>query len=413
MRQLIRTALLLTAIFTGGCATQPKPAPVKPKPAAAVSQTKPCAPCAPCASCPTIPPEAPAPVVAPNLSAAEWADLPGWQEDDLLAAWPAWLQSCSALKSRSEWQPACTAAENLNPADTETVRAYFESGFSLYQSLQADGGEEGLVTGYYEPLLRGSRMRTAQYAVPLYRTPSNMLTVELSSVYPQLKNMRLRGRIQGNKVVPYLSRAEIDGSTQPLRGNELVWVDNPVEAFFLQIQGSGRVMLNGGGMMRVGYADQNGHPYRSIGRVLAERGEMRLEQTSMQNIKAWARKNPDKLPELLAQNPSYVFFRTLPGNSSGPLGALGVPITGERSIAVDRRAIPLGAPVWLATTIPFSDQPLTRLVMAQDTGGAIRGNVRADYFWGFGDEAGKKAGSMKQQGRMWVLLPKGMPVPGE
>lgn len=412
MRQRARTALLLAALFTAGCATQPAPTtvPAKPKPSAATTRAPakpvPCTPCAPAE------PEKP-PAVTPNLSAAEWSSLPGWQEDDLLWAWPAWLQSCSALKTRPEWQSVCAAAETLKPADAEAVRGYFESGFSLYQSRQADGGEEGLVTGYYEPLLRGSRTRSAQYAMPLYGVPADLVTIDLSSVYPDLKNMRLRGRVQGNKVVPYSSRADIDSSANPLQGSELVWVDNPVEAFFLQIQGSGRVTLPDGGMMRVGYADQNGHPYRSIGRVLAERGEMRLEQTSMQNIKAWASKNPDKLPELLAQNPSYVFFRELTNNGNGPLGALGVPITGERSIAVDARAIPLGAPVWLATTIPFSDQPLNRLVMAQDTGGAIRGNVRADYFWGFGDEAGKKAGMMKQQGRMWVMLPKEMPVPTE
>lgn len=413
MRQHARTALLLAALFTAGCATQPAPTtvPAKPKPSAATTRApaKP-APCTPCAPAE---PEKP-PVVTPNLSAADWPSLPGWQEDDLLAAWPAWLQSCSALKTRPEWQAACATAETLNPADAQAVRGYFESGFTLYQSRQADGGEQGLITGYYEPLLRGSRTPSAQYAVPLYRVPTDLLTVDLSSVYPDLKNMRLRGRVEGNKVVPYLARAEIDNGANPLQGSELVWVDNPVEAFFLQIQGSGRVALADGGMMRVGYADQNGYPYRSIGRVLAERGELPLAQTSMQNIKAWGSKNPHKLPELLAQNPSYVFFRELPDNGgNGPLGALGVPITGERSIAVDARAIPLGAPVWLATTIPFSDQPLNRLVMAQDTGGAIRGNVRADYFWGFGDEAGKKAGMMKQQGRMWVMLPKEMPLPTE
>jgi Membrane-bound lytic murein transglycosylase len=172
------------------------------------------------------------------------------------------------------------------------------------------------------------------------------------------------------------------------------------------------VQLPDGSMMRVGYADQNGYPYRSIGRVLAERGELALNQTSMQNIKAWGSQHPDKLPELLEQNPSFVFFKELPNSDGGPLGALGVPITAGRSIAVDARAIPLGAPVWLATTEPSSNAPMNRLVLAQDTGGAIRGNVRADFFWGFGDAAGKQAGMMKQNGQMWVLLPKTMAVPG-
>jgi membrane-bound lytic murein transglycosylase A len=162
--------------------------------------------------------------------------------------------------------------------------------------------------------------------------------------------------------------------------------------------------------MRIGYADQNGHPYQSIGKLLVERGEMKLEQASMQGIKAWGANNPDKLPELLASNPSFVFFRELPNGLSGPLGALGVPLTGGRSIAVDPRFIPLGAPVFLATTQPNSPAPMNRLVMAQDTGGAIRGGVRADFFWGFGVDAGELAGRMKQRGRMWVLLPKDFPL---
>ena len=400
MRHFVRTAFVLTALLLGGCATQPQPLPpVTPKPLPPVVTPTP----------PVTPP--PIPTVSPNLSAADWRTLPGWQDDNLLAAWPAWLQSCSTLKNRPEWREACAAAINLNPTDATAVRMYFQDNFSLYQSLQADGAVNGLVTGYYEPLLHGSRTPSTKYNVPLYGVPPDLLTIDLASVYPELKNMRLRGRLQGTKVVPYLSRNEIDTGNEPLKGNELVWVDNPVEAFFLQIQGSGRVRLPDGSLMRVGYADQNGYPYRSIGRVLADRGELPLAQTSMQNIKAWGQKNPAKLPELLSQNPSFVFFRELPASDNGPLGALGVPLTGERSIAVDARAIPLGAPVWLATTVPFSNQPLNRLVMAQDTGGAIRGNVRADYFWGFGDAAGKKAGSMKQQGQMWVMLPIGMAVP--
>ena len=386
-------SVLLLAML-GACVTQPTP-PVIPgaKPVPPIAVTP--------------------PIASIALTISTWEALPGWQDDNLLDAWPAWLESCAKLKSKPEWQAVCAASEALKPTDAATVRTFFESQFALYQSRQADGSENGLITGYYEPLLHGSLTPSAKYSIPLYGPPADLLTVDLSSVYPQLKHMRLRGRLQGNKVVPYLDRADIDDGSNPLKGNELVWVDNPVEAFFLQIQGSGRIQLPDGRMIRVGYADQNGYPYRSIGRVLAERGELPLAQTSMQNIKQWGKNHSDKLPELLAQNPSYVFFRELPNNGSGPLGALGVPITGGRSIAVDARAIPLGAPVWLDTTVPSSDQPLDRLVMAQDTGGAIRGNVRADFFWGFGNEAGAIAGRMKQTGRMWVLLPKDMPVPSE
>jgi membrane-bound lytic murein transglycosylase A len=220
-------------------------------------------------------------------------------------------------------------------------------------------------------------------------------------------------------VVPYYPRAEIERGLPALAGKALLWVDDPVDLFFLQIQGSGRVRLATGELVRVGYADQNGQPYKSIGRYLVEQGELKLEDASMQGIKAWGAAHPAKLGALLDQNPSYVFFRELPssaatGNGSdadGPVGALGVALTPERSIAVDPRYIPLGAPVFLATTWPGSTQALARLVLAQDRGGAIHGAVRADYFWGFGDAAGAHAGRMRQSARMWVLLPRDYPLP--
>jgi membrane-bound lytic murein transglycosylase A len=235
--------------------------------------------------------------------------------------------------------------------------------------------------------------------------------IDLAAVAPETKNLRLRGRLDGRRVVPYFSRAEIENGAAPVAGKEIVFVDDPIEAFFLQIQGSGRVRLDSGEEVRIGYADQNGHPYQSIGRYLVDKGELKIGEASMQGIQAWARANPARLPELLNQNPSFVFFRELPPADTGPIGALGVPLTAERSIAVDPRFVPLGAPVYLATTRPNSDLPLERLVLAQDTGGAIRGAVRADFFWGTGPEAGSLAGRMRQQGRMWVLLPKEMPAP--
>ena len=198
-----------------------------------------------------------------------------------------------------------------------------------------------------------------------------------------------------------------------MAGKELLWVNDPIEAFFLEVQGSGRVELDSGETIRVNYADQNGHPYQSIGRWLIDHGEIKADQASMQGIKAWARANPARLKELLGQNPSYVFFReqAVGDPALGPLGAQGVALTPERSIAIDPAFIPLGAPVFMATTFPNSDQPLERLVVAQDTGGAIRGPVRADYFWGFGADAGALAGRMRQSLKMWVLLPKDFPVP--
>ena len=271
-----------------------------------------------------------------------------------------------------------------------------------------DGTTSGLVTGYYEPLLRGSRQRSATFSQAVLGVPPDLLTIELADVLPDLKGMRLRGRLQGNKVIPYYARADINAREANYADRVLLWVDDAVELFFLQIQGSGRVKLPDGSMVRIGYADQNGHPYQAIGRVLAERGELKIEQTSMQGIQAWARANPEKLSDVLNANPSYVFFREVQAKGDeGPQGAMGVPLSAERSIAVDPRQVPLGAPVFLATTQPASAAPLRRLVLAQDTGGAIRGVVRADFFWGFGADAGSQAGKMKQQGQMWVLLPPG------
>jgi membrane-bound lytic murein transglycosylase A len=270
-----------------------------------------------------------------------------------------------------------------------------------------DGNQTGTVTGYYEPLLRGSRSRGGPFQTALHRPPADLLTIDLAALVPEVKNLRLRGRVVGNKVIPYYTRAEMERQNL-LSGAELLWVDNPVEAFFLQVQGSGRVLLDDTReVVRVAYADQNGHPYRSIGRYLVDRGELTLDQASMQGIKAWVDAHPTRLQEVLNANPSYVFFKEekILDAGKGPKGALGVPLTAHRSIAVDPLFIPLGAPVFLSTTRPNSTDPLRRLMLAQDTGGAIRNPVRADFFWGFGPEAGELAGKMKQPGQMWVLLP--------
>lgn len=322
----------------------------------------------------------------------------------LTESWPAFLQSCVGLKNQLAWQAVCADANALNSTDNGTIRAFLEQRFQPYEVFNPDNTLEGTVTGYYEPLLKGDRTPNGKAKFPVYATPDDLIVVDLSSVYPELKSMRLRGRLQGNKVVPYFTRAEIENGN--FRGKPIAWAEDAVELFFLQIQGSGRIELPDGSHVRVGYADQNGHPYKSIGKILVDRGELKLEEASMQGIKAWGAANPDKLPELLNSNPSYVFFRELPNGLSGPLGALGVPLTAGRSIAVDPKFIPLGAPVFLSTTWPNSDKPLNRLMMAQDTGGAIRGAVRADFFWGFGNEAGELAGRMKQKGKMWVLLPR-------
>jgi membrane-bound lytic murein transglycosylase A len=356
------------------------------------------------------PPVVPSPIIiAPYapFAVSKWAMLPDWQTIDLQPTWAAFWQSCNALKSKPGWQTICARANQLTQPDNNSLHTFFEEGFTPYQVFNPDGSSQGLITGYYEPKLYGSRVKTARFRYPLYAAPDDLLTIDLSEVYPQLKDLRLRGRLQGNRVVPYYNRGEIDNDKAPLQGRELFWVDNAVDLFFLQIQGSGRIELPDGSLMKVGYAEQNGHPYNSIGKKLVDMGAFKLEESSMQNIKLWAEKHPDKLLSLLEQNPSYVFFRELPNSLPAPLGALGVPLTNEYSLAVDTRTIPLGAPVFLSTTYPNTVEPLNRLMLAQDTGGAIKGAVRADFFWGFGEHAGTQAGRMKQSGQMWVLFPKG------
>jgi len=302
------------------------------------------------------------------------------------------------------------------PSDTPTTRAFFERHFNAYEVRGRDGAAEALITGYYEPLLHGSRKPDERYRYPLYAPPDDLFVVDLSTPYPELSDKRLRGRVDGRRVVPYWPRADIDSGKVPISARELVYVDNVLDAFFLQVQGSGRVELADGSIVRLGYADQNGWPYRSIGKVLVERGELKLEQVSLQSIRLWAQAHPQEVPALLAENPSYVFFREVLldplAGIDGPIGTLGVPLQAGRAIAVDARFITLGAPVYIATTQPISGQPLERLMLAQDTGGAIRGPLRADWFWGFGSEAEREAGQMKQAGRMWLLWPKGTAPPG-
>lgn len=360
-------------------------------------------------STPTTPGAKPPPPQARFVQAG-WSQLPGWPSENLQAGWGAWLQSCKKLASKPIWRDPCRIAQNLNPRDDTAVRRYLETHFQPYKVESSEGRDSGLVTGYYEPLLRGSRQPRNGYS-PIHGVPDDLLTVELGELYPDLKGMRLRGRLSGTKILPYWSHAEIDAGMAPLTGKELAWVDDPIEAFFLQVQGSGRVKLEDGSLLRVGYADQNGHPYKSIGKWLIDKGELKVEEASMQGIQAWARANPARLKELLHSNPSYVFFRVLPDSQGGPIGALGVPLTDGASAAVDPRQIPLGSPFYLSTTWPNDSRSLRRLMYAQDTGGAIRGPIRVDFFWGFGPEAGALAGRMKQQGQVWLIWPREAPPP--
>jgi membrane-bound lytic murein transglycosylase A len=350
-----------------------------------------------------------------RFESVKWSKLPGWKADDALAAWPAIVSTCSVLGPRPAWSSFCAAVMSASPTDAAFVRGFLEQQLTPYRIERVTGRKHdthGLVTGYYEPLLHGARERSEVFATPLYRPPEDLLIVDLASVIPELKGKRVRGRLEGNKVVPYYSRAA-SREAPGLAGHEIVWIDNALEAFMLEVQGSGRVQLATGETIRLQYADQNGHPYRSIGRYLADQGVMTIDQVNMPAIRTWLAANPTRVNEVLDSNPSVVFFNEAPlaDPSIGPKGAQGMPLTPGRSIAVDPKFLPLGAPMFLSTTQPGSDLSLQRLVIAQDTGGAIRGPVRADLFFGFGSDAGLQAGMMKNDLEMWLLWPKGAPLP--
>ena len=334
-----------------------------------------------------------------------WDQLPGWREDHHAQAWPALLHSCAKLRARDAWRQLCQEALGMYTPDDTAVREFFERHFRAHEMRAADGGTGGLITGYYEPLLFGSPTRSERFRYPLYRRPDNLLTVDLGTLYPELKGKPVRARLEGNRVVPYYSRADINGAAQPLAGQELLWVDDAVALFILQVQGSGRVQLPDGSEQALGYADQNGHPYVPIGRELVAMGALKREEVSLFSIRAWLQAHPDEAHEMLNRNPSYIFFAARDAALPGPIGSLNVPLTAQRSIAVDATQIALGSPVWLDTTLPGDTSPYRRLVLAQDTGGAIKGEVRADVFFGRGADAERLAGEMKQTGRLYVLLP--------
>ena len=351
--------------------------------------------------------------------------LPGWGVDDPREALDAFHRSCATLAQRDaaipmaadplfgqvgDWSAVCAEATAAG-SSADQVRAFVEDRFSPY--LVLDGSNpEGLFTGYYEPLLNGSRRFGGPYTVPLYRPPADLLRIDLGRFNPELSGYAIYGRIADREFVPYYSRRDIDSGGLAGRGLELLWVDDPIDKFFLQIQGSGQVRLDDGSLIRVGYAGQNGQPYHAIGRDLIEMGVLTREQVTMPAIRAWLEQHPNAALDIMERNRSYIFFEERPelAPDEGPLGAEGVSLTAGRSLAVDPRFIPFGVPVWLDTTAPFpeGEGPLRRLMVAQDTGGAIKGVVRGDVFWGAGERAEAIAGSMKSRGRYAILLPKAL-----
>ncbi len=339
--------------------------------------------------------------------AIKFSELPGWDEDQHAEAFTALGKSCIRLAKKPDWQTICKQADGLGEPGNEDAKQFFETHFMPHTLRGERGKTSGMITGYYEPLLHGAMQADERYRYPLYKSPEDMLIIDLASIYPALKGKRVRGRVIGNKVVPYYSREQIDGDEMPLSGQELLWVDDRDQLFFLQIQGSGRVQLPDGKVIGAGYANQNGHAYISIGKKLIEMGEIERENVSLFSIKAWLKSNPQRAQALLNENPSYVFFVLRDKPEDGPTGSLNVPLTPERSLAIDPKFVQLGVPIWLNTSYPGEGQlPLQKLVMAQDTGGAIKGQLRADLFWGTGERAEIMAGNMKQSGEMFILLPK-------
>jgi membrane-bound lytic murein transglycosylase A len=324
--------------------------------------------------------------------AASWSDLPDWGDDRLAEFWPVFLRSCE--RPTPAWLAACARARLNGPGpapDDPTLRAWIQRQLRPYRVESAERNPAGLATGYFEPLVDASRVARPGFRVPLYAPP------------PDLASRK-----------PYWTRHQIEtlpAAQRSLRGHEIAWLRDPLDALVLQIQGSGRLAFaNGRGdatTVRVAYAAHNDQPYLSIGRWLIDQGELRASEASWPAIRAWARQHPSRVDEMIRSNPRVVFFREepLPDPSIGPKGAQGVALTPGRSIAVDPQSVPYGTPVWLDTTEPLSTRPLRRLAMAQDTGSAIVGAVRADYFWGWGDDAEAQAGRMKQPLRMWVLWP--------
>lgn len=357
-----------------------------------------------------------------GLAKSEYGQLEGWKLDFQGRALTALRRSCAVMaglpEARSigpdaiggharDWKEACAASESVNDQNHSDSRAFFETWFQPFL-VTYNGDERGLFTGYYEPTLHGSLTPAAQYKTPLLATPADLVNVRLGDFRDHWAGDRISGRVIGGRLRPYASRAEIVSGALGDKGLEIMWVDNPIDAFFMHVQGSGRIVLPDGGIMRLGYDGQNGHPYTSIGRELINDGALTLDAVSMQSIRAWLEMHPGQASDMLNRNASYIFFRIV--DQDGPIGAQNVTLTPRRSLAVDNRFIPLGVPMWVETkapTVKGGDEIVRRLMIAQDTGGAIRGAVRGDVFWGAGPDAAEVAGHMKHEGRYYLLLPRG------
>ncbi len=353
-----------------------------------------------------------------NLTPTSFTALPEWNTENFQNFSTAFNKSCARILKKNsqsnftkdvrfgraqDWQVACRKFDGVAANDSASLRSFFEQNFTPYR-VAAGNDDEGLFTGYYEASLNGSLTRQGAYQTPLRARPDDLVMVNLGNFRDELKGQRIAGRVIDGRLKPYEDHAEIiSGKLPAAQDRPLVWVDSAIDAFFLQIQGSGIVSLDDGRAMRVGYDGQNGHAYYAIGRELVKRGELSKDEVSLQTIESWLEANPDQAEEVMTLNKSYVFFRQLDGN--GPVGGEGITLTPMRSLAVDHSLVPYGMPIWLSAETPNQQDTMNRLMVSQDTGGAIRGPVRGDFFWGYGSEAEAQAGAMKSNGRYWFLLP--------
>ena len=357
-----------------------------------------------------------------RLEPTRFSDIPGWESANVLHSLLAFKKSCTVflhlnperevgsafipLKAK-DWQPACRAALTLDKPSLKQAKLFFTTWFE--PKAFYDGKPiEGLFTGYYMPVIEGSQEKTAKYKIPLYGLPNNLLTIDLEAFDADLKNKRVIGRVKNNTVVPYYTREAIVKGAIEQNAAVVAWIESPIDRLFLEIQGSGVIMLPDKQKLYIGYAAQNGAPYRAIASVLIEKGEMTKDNASMQGIKKYLEAHPSEISDVLNQNASFVFFKKQA--MQGAVGSQGVVLTPGYSLAVDLKWVPIGTPIWLDATHPDeageSKNILQRLMIAQDTGGAIRGAVRGDVYWGDGKKAEAIAGRMRDKGEYWLLLPK-------
>ena len=334
---------------------------------------------------------------AKNMQAVGFHEIEGFYSDDLTHALDVFKKDCKKSKRNELFKEVCQKAEYETDG-----RKFFTINFQPYKLLDNNSSDEGTITGYYEPLLYGSLQKNKRYKYPVYKTPKDMMIVDFVSAYPELKTYKLRGKLVDNRVIPYDSREEIEKN--PNKNLEIIaYVDNKFDLFLLHVQGSGKILLDNGELINVGYAEQNGRKFKGIGTYMLNRGYITKDELSAQGMKKYIDKNPSKADEILNQNESYVFFKK---SNQGATGALGSVLTAKRNLAVDRSVIPLGMPVFLSTKNPVDKKPINQLMVAADVGGAIKGKIRADFFWGFGDSAFEYAGRMKEKGKMYILMPK-------